>query len=96
MMSFLPLYQDNHAPNSIKGSDANVGLWFERFFDQFNHDASEVLKPDPKKPEQGNNVWLQKFKTAGNTNALQDAATRQMDLVKQLGGKHKFFNTVMV
>lgn len=92
-MSRLPLYKGVDLEH--KRENPNAGLLFERFYDQYNADASEFLasKSVNGKPAQGNNFWLQKFKSAGDTNALQDAALRQMDLAKQLKGKHKFFNT---
>lgn len=90
----LPLYEEvPEVPE--KSSDANTGLWFERFFNQFNQDATEILESKKINDEltQGKNFWLQQFKSAGNTDALQAAAQQQMNLVKQLKGKHKFFNT---
>ena len=92
-MTRLPLYKDADATH--RRDNPNAGLLFERFFDQFENDASGILKREPPNGEstQGKNFWLQKFKKAGNTDALQSAACRQMDLVNQLNGKHKFFNT---
>ncbi|MCX7096363.1 MAG: type III-B CRISPR module RAMP protein Cmr6 [Methylococcales bacterium] len=92
-MTMLPLYQNADARHERE--NPNAGLLFERFFNQFNDDASKILesKEFNGKLTQGNNFWLQNFKKAGDTGALQKAAYRQMDLVKQLNGKHKFFNT---
>lgn len=86
----LPLYK---TAEPHKTNESNVGLWFERFFNQFNEDASDILKPTRENPNQGNNIWLQKFETAGNTDALQTAAKQQLSLVNALNGKYKFFNT---
>jgi len=86
----LPLYKMDEKPKKYLNS--NAGLWFERFFDEYNDNAND-LKPELDKKDQGKNFWLQKFKKAGNTEALQQAACQQMDLIKQLNGKHKFFNT---
>jgi CRISPR-associated protein Cmr6 len=83
-MNMLPLYQLPELPS--KSLDTNMGLWFERFFDDY--DRQTVKIPDGKKFD-----WLQQFKKAGDEKALQTAACQQMDLVKQLQGKHKFFNT---
>ena len=92
-MTMLPLYKD--AATIHERKDSNAGLFFERFFNQFNADASDILESKELNGKliQGNNFWLQTFKKAGNTDALQAAACQQMDLVKQLNGKHKFFNT---
>lgn len=91
---FLPLYKNKHKDTPTKKPDnANTGLWFERFFDQFNHDASDILKPEPKEPNQGKNFWLQDINNAGNTKALQLAAKQQLSLVNALNGQYKFFNT---
>ena len=97
----LPLYknENNDAPQN-KPSDANTGLWFERFFDHYAWQEPEK-KAVPTKVNQkclkiadGEKLkWLQKFNSAGDTEALRHAACRQMALVKQLNGKHKFFNT---
>lgn len=83
----LPLYENNAAPRT-RSHDAHAGLWFERFFDRYDKRTQEIA--DGEKLS-----WLQNFnhKEAGNTDALQDAAFRQMDLVKRLNGRHKFFNT---
>lgn len=87
----LPLYE-NLDPR--KTNESNAGLWFERFFNQFNDDASAILKPSREQPNQGNNFWLNRhFKTAGNKDALQLAAKQQLALVHSLNGTHKFFDT---
>jgi CRISPR-associated protein Cmr6 len=92
-MTFLPL--PNQA-TEIPQDDRNTGLWFERFFDQYGVSKEgkfSVLKTDKENPNRGIGVWLKKFKNAGNTTALQYAAYRQIELVKQLNGKHRFFNS---
>jgi CRISPR-associated protein Cmr6 len=87
----LPLYKLSEKPG--KSQETNSGLWFERFYNQFKPDASAIFKAEENREEQGNNFWLQQFKHAGNTEALQVAACQQMQLVKSLDGKHKFFNS---
>jgi CRISPR-associated protein Cmr6 len=89
----LPLYELPETPR--KSLDTNMGLWFERFFNQFDDDANEILESKSLNGEliQGTNFWLQKLNNAGNTDALRQAACRQMNLVKQLNGRYKFFNT---
>lgn len=90
----LPLYHLPETETPRKSLDSNVGLWFERFFDQFNADATDIFEDKVNKPpKHGSNFWLQKIKSAGNEKTLQAAACRQMDLVEQLNGKYKFFNT---
>lgn len=89
----LPLPEPEHAPSAIS-AEGNRGLWFERFFNQFNDDASAILKPSREQPNQGNNFWLHHhFKTAGNKDALQLAAKQQLALIASLKGTHRFFNT---
>jgi CRISPR-associated protein Cmr6 len=90
-MTFLPLPEE--ATDTPNHHDRNTGLYFERFFNQYNADASKILETDNKSPNQGKGFWLKKFKSAGNTSALQDAASRQIELVKLLNGKHRFFNS---
>lgn len=88
-----PLYRipENQAPK--KSLDSNTGLWFERFFNQYDREANKILEPTPNNKNQGKSFWLQQINSAGSKEALQDAAHRQMSLVDKLKGRHKFFNT---
>ena len=50
-----PLYKNCEKPIKCEG---NFGLWFERFFDQYDPRNWEVLKPITNNNQMGNTYWL--------------------------------------
>lgn len=89
-----PLYSGCEKPaNCDKGG--NLGLWFERFFDQYNeHRNWEVLKPTTNNNQMGNAYWLLKHfngEKAGNTDKLASHAKAQMQLAASLQGQSHVF-----
>lgn len=84
----IPLYLGNGNQKFSIQDNGNVGLYFERFFNQFSQDFNTV----------GGVVklnWLNTFsqQKIGDDNALQENAKQQMILVSALKGEFKFFNT---
>jgi CRISPR-associated protein Cmr6 len=81
----LPSYKDNHAPNN-RPSHANAGLWFERFFDQFDH----TWQVRDQKID-----WLKNNfnRSSGESQALENHAIRQQQLCQNLEGISKVFKT---
>lgn len=81
----LPLYQNHQAPGK-RPDGCNVGLWFERFFDQFEH---EWKVGDEK------TSWLKNNfnRSAGQNDQLKAHAIQQLQLAKSLGGKGSVFTT---
>ena len=80
-----PLYLGHQKPNRCEG---NQGLWFERFFDQYN-DQQQWANPKPD--TKANATWLQKFKKAGDDKQLAAHAQAQMQLAASLQGQSHVF-----
>ena len=80
-----PLYSDHQKPNRCEG---NQGLWFERFFDQYN-DQQQWANPKPD--TKANSTWLQTFKKAGDDKQLAAHAQAQMQLAASLQGQSHVF-----
>ena len=82
-----PLYQDAQVPSQCGG---NFGLWFDRFYDQYNERDWSILKPDTNDNKKGNTHWLTKhFKGAvGDKEALELQKNRQAVLAESIGGSH--------
>ncbi len=82
-----PLYKDkdHDKPSRCKG---NQGLWFERFFDQYN-DQQQWANPKPD--TKANATWLQKFKKAGDDKQLAAHTQAQTQLVASLQGQSHVF-----
>lgn len=89
-----PLY--NNCAKPLKcDKEANHGLWFERFFDQYDdqHDW-QVLKPTTNNNQMGNSYWLLKhFKgqSVGNKDQLTRYTTAQMQIAKSMQGQSHLF-----
>jgi len=81
----LPSYENNDAPKS-RPSQANAGLWFERFFDQFDH----TWQVNDQKVD-----WLKNNfnRSSGESQALENHAIRQQQLCQDLKGTSKVFKT---
>ena len=81
----LPSYNDNHAPDN-RPTHANAGLWFERFFDQFDH----TWQVNDQKVD-----WLKNNfnRSSGESQALENHAIRQQQLCESLNGASKVFKT---
>ncbi len=80
-----PLYLGHQKPNRCEG---NQGLWFERFFDQYN-DQQQWANPKPD--TKANSTWLQTFKKAGDDKQLAAHAQAQMQLAASLQGQSHVF-----
>lgn len=87
-----PLYRGTGTPQ--KKPNANKGLWFERFFNQYDVDC--ILKePTKNEPDVGKLHWIKTVTSGqcGNKEALEQACDRQRLLCGQLGGDFKAFKT---
>ena len=83
----LPYHQAirDHLP-SAPGS-GHAGLWFERFFNGYNQDFSNV-------ENQSKQRWLQMFnRRLGDADALFQMAVQQYQLTQALGGECLVFKT---
>lgn len=86
-----PLYSGCEKP--IK-CDGNYGLWFERFFDQYDPRQWEVLKPTTNNNQMGNAYWLLKNfnnKKVGDDKQLASHTKAQMGLATSLKGQSHIF-----
>jgi CRISPR-associated protein Cmr6 len=85
----IPLYNDKHPDSDKCPSDANTGLWYDKFCNQWSKSKdSWVLKDNGKKK------WLesvQKNRKIGDGDLLAETVGRYIRLVLSLGGKIKFF-----
>ena len=81
----LPSYKDNYAPDK-RPTHANAGLWFERFFDQFDYS----WQVNDQKTD-----WLKNNfnRTSGENEALERHAVRQQQLCESLKGVSQVFKT---
>ncbi len=88
----LPLYEDarEDAPKLLAGT--NLGLWYERFFNQY--DANWKVIEGSKSEEQGKQKWIE---TVTGKRGDEILITRQRErmtrLVKNLGGEVKVYAT---
>lgn len=86
-----PLYANCEKPAKC---DGNLGLWFERFFDQYDPRNWEVLKPTTNNNQMGNAYWLLRNfanKKAGDDKQLAAHAQTQMQLATSLQGQNHVF-----
>jgi len=75
-----PLYKENQMPSS-PGADGHRGLWFDRFFNQYDHTTWSV-------PQDGKKDWIKTVAgTCGDGELLQAACRGQESLCGLLGGK---------
>ena len=86
-----PLYANCEKPAKCEG---NLGLWFERFFDQYDPRNWEVLKPTTNNNQMGNAYWLLKNfanKKVGDDKQLAAHTQAQMQLATSLQGQSHVF-----
>lgn len=93
-----PFYQGCEKPNQCDKS-GNRGLWFQRFYDQYDPRNWDVLKPNGNHTEMGNTHWLlTHFSKASNSRVgdseqLKRYVQQQMQLADLLGGKNHIFQS---
>ncbi|ANJ66659.1 type III-B CRISPR module RAMP protein Cmr6 [Halothiobacillus diazotrophicus] len=84
-----PIYGQGDLPGSCP-DEAHRGLWFERFYDQYDSATWAVLKPRGNQDKQGNTHWLlSEFhgREAGSAPALERHNAALAELVGGLGGQ---------
>ena len=90
-----PLYPQTCQPE-CKDREGNKGLWFDRFYDQYEDTTWKILKPEHNDEEKGNSYWLTKHfhnKQAGNDQQLAHHANQQTSLAEALQGKSIIFTS---
>jgi CRISPR-associated protein Cmr6 len=87
-----PLYKGAGTPQ--KNLHSNKGLWFERFFNQYDV-ACKLKEPTKDEPDVGKLHWIKTVISGrcGNEEALKQACEWQRLLCGQLGGDFKAFKT---
>lgn len=87
-----PLYRGVGTPQ--KNLNSNKGLWFERFFNQYDV-ACKLKEPTQDEPDVGKLHWINTVTSGkcGNEEALKQVCERQRLLCGQLGGDFKAFKT---
>jgi len=86
---------DQPLPKSCE-QQGNRGLWFERFYDQYDDKDWSILKPANNNDRQGNAFWLQtQFgnKKVGNERQLGQHSVSQASLIASLQGKTSLFKS---
>jgi CRISPR-associated protein Cmr6 len=84
----LPLYEKARAELPVLGTEGHRGLWFERFFNQYDP-TWEVL-------DQGRGAWIKKvvdIGKCGNEAALKRHALSLVQRLGFLGGEYRGFAT---
>ncbi|MCK5524422.1 MAG: type III-B CRISPR module RAMP protein Cmr6 [Thiomargarita sp.] len=84
----IPLYQDNQAASSFP-QEGHLGLWFTRFFNQY--DDQWQVKKEKSKQKEGKGKWIELTanKVCGSQKALEQYQNRVLNLIKALKGKDK-------
>jgi len=95
----LPLHRDAQSRAGEKAcpGSANLGLWWERFFNCYT-DEWEVPADDPEKQVRGKLAWVKSFATnfglgVGDKELLGRHMIRREVLVRHLGGTSRVFRT---
>lgn len=88
-----PLYKDSQAPRQCEG---NYGLWFDRFYDQYEERDWSILKPTTHDNKLGNTYWLTKHfnnQKVGVAQELESHCEAQKSLASSLGGQSLVFKS---
>lgn len=85
-MNQPPLYKNAHLDTSPFNAHSHKGLHYERFFNQYGANYEVV--------EQAKLRWIKQHTgSCGTNNALQQSASRQVQLTQHLNGRHQCFST---
>ncbi len=90
----LPLYSEAqpHGQELDRDTSANMGLWFDRFFNGYNHNFSEISKPTDLKEVK--KQWIHTLdRHAGKEEQLESFAKNQCRLIHSLGGLCQEYRT---
>jgi len=88
-----PLYKDC-LPPKVCDAAGNRGLWFERFFDQYDENKDWQIPKPQDNPQMNSSLWLKtnfKDKKAGYADQLKTHSLTQHTLVSALKGRSHFF-----
>ncbi len=88
-----PLYQQHKAPHKLE-QGSHAGLWFERFFNQYEANW-EIIKENPKlKKKDGKKAWIDTVTdTHGERKQLEQFQNRQETLISALKGQSQRYQT---
>lgn len=80
-----PLYKEHQMPTSP--GTGHRGLWFDRFFNQYDENWA-IIKANPPKVEEGKKHWINTVVgLCGDNEQLRAACRRQEELCHQLTGQ---------
>ena len=86
-----PLYQTHSPLPSKPNPSSHIGLWFDRFFNQY--ESQWTLKNDSKNKNNDDNTaklnWLKIIgnQKVGDLKAIENHSQRQQQLVQNLAGR---------
>ena len=84
----IPLYKGGNLDLERCPSDANAGLWYDKFCNQWDNNWSLG--------DNGKKKWLQSVQNGrvGDKDLLEEVLKRYIRLVKYLGGEVRFFRNI--
>lgn len=94
-----PLYDQLQAQKPEIAKTGNRGLWFERFYDQYDPRNWDVLKPSGNNTDIGNTHWLLTHFTKASNSRVGDAdqlkrhSQQQIQLASLLNGQNHVFQS---
>ncbi len=89
----LPLYKQAHKNEPKRHSDSNLGLWYERFFNQYAYD---IEKKEPwKVAATAKSAWINAVipNKCGDDDLLKQHRNRLMRLIESCSGGYEVFKT---
>jgi len=89
-----PLYQGHDSDSLKKKPDnAHAGLWFERFFNGYQHNGQDWQIPKPDGKKDAKRDWINSVAGSVGDQALKDYANRQSQLLCELTGRSLRYTT---
>lgn len=86
-----PLYLEARGANPTLG-DGHRGLWYDRFFNQYNSEWKIYKEDKQNGTEEGKKKWIDLVKgDVGDRKALEDATTRLAALCESRNGKSNIY-----
>lgn len=86
-----PLYQEARKANPTLG-DGHRGLWYDRFFNQYNNQWQIYREAEEKGIKEGKREWIRTVEgSTGEAGALRKASNRLATLCQTLNGEFEVF-----
>lgn len=83
-----PLYESPSGPGPVRCAEANAGLWYDKFCNEWAESWDELHKPSKQDPVGGKLRWVQNVAgtPVGSKPLLEEALQRQAELVDRRDG----------